>query len=72
MKTLLSKATSAAAAAFAILVACVLAGLGLTALFYLALLGLVSMGLGLVAAPFVAMAQKQSASDLSPETGSAT
>lgn len=72
MKTLISKATSAATAAFAILVACVLAGLGLTALFYLALLGLVAMGLGLVAAPFLAMAQKQSASELGTETGSAS
>ena len=51
MKTLISKATSAATATLAILVACVLAGLGLTALFYLALLGFVVMGLGLVAAP---------------------
>lgn len=67
MKTLISKATSAATATLAILVACVLAGLGLTALFYLALLGFVVMGIGLVAAPFVAMAQKQSASDLSTE-----
>lgn len=68
MKTLISKATSAATATLALLVVCVLAGLGLTALLYLALLGFVAMGIGLVAAPFVAIAQKQSASDLSTET----
>lgn len=67
MKTLISKATSAATATLAILVACVLAGLGLTALFHLALLGFVVMGIGLFAAPFVAMAQKQPSSDLSTE-----
>lgn len=67
MKTLISKATSAATATLALLVVCVLAGLGLTALLYLALLGFVAMGIGLVAAPFVPIAQKQSASDLSTE-----
>jgi hypothetical protein len=72
MKTLISKATSTASAAFAIAIACVLAGLGLAALFYLALLGLTVIGFGLLAAPFVAMMQKRTARDLPNDTVSAS
>jgi hypothetical protein len=64
MKTLISKATSAALAAIAIVVAFALAGLGLAALFYLALFALAVVGLSLLAAPLVAMAQKNAAQDM--------
>lgn len=58
MKTLISKARSIAGATVAILVGCVLAGLGLTAMVYLALFALAVLGLSLLVAPFVALAQK--------------
>ena len=72
MKTLISKTTSAASVTLAILIACAVAGLGLMALFYLALLGFVVIGLGFLAAPIVALAQKHSARDLPKETASAS
>lgn len=72
MKTLISKVTSTASAALAIVIACVVAGLGLAALFYLALLGLAVIGFGLLAAPVVAMRQKRAASDLTIENASAS
>jgi hypothetical protein len=40
-----------------VVVACVLAGLGLTALVYLALFGLAVLGLSLLAAPFAKITQ---------------
>lgn len=63
MKTFISKIASAAAAIVAIVLACVLAGLGLTALVYLALFALAVIGFSFLAAPFVAMAQRNAADD---------
>ena len=54
MKTLVSKVTSAAATVVAVIIACVLAGLGLTDFVYLALFALAVLSLSLLAAPFVA------------------
>lgn len=71
MKTLISKAISATSTIFAIVIACVVAGLGFAALFYLALLGAVVIGLGLLAAPFVAMTRSQAASGMPREAASA-
>lgn len=63
MKSILAKAKSKvasfAAAGIVILVGCMIAGLGLTVLAFLALFALAAFGLALIAAPFVAMRRRE-------------
>ncbi|CTQ71495.1 hypothetical protein [Roseibium alexandrii] len=62
MKSILEKTTATFAGAIVVLVGCVMAGLGFTVIAFLALFALAAYGLALIAAPFLAMAQKQAES----------
>ena len=59
MKSILEKTTATFAGAIVVLVGCVMAGLGFTVIAFLAMFALAAYGLALIAAPFLAMAQKQ-------------
>ncbi len=58
MQDFLNKIIAGAAGAVLFLVGCVMAGIGLSVFMLLAMFGLVAIGLSLLAAPFLALAQK--------------
>lgn len=60
MKSLLTKVISTAAAAVVLFVGCMMAGLGLTVIAFLAMFGLAAIGLALLAAPFMAVPKQDS------------
>ncbi|MBV6657400.1 MAG: hypothetical protein KI785_06480 [Devosiaceae bacterium] len=53
MKSFLTKTRTAIAGGIAVLIACVMAGLGLTIVGFLAMFALAALGLALIARPFV-------------------
>ncbi|GAA0786425.1 hypothetical protein E1180_15335 [Roseibium denhamense] len=59
MKSIIEKTTATFAGAIVVLVGCMMAGLGFTVIAVLALFALAAYGLALIAAPFLAMAHKQ-------------
>lgn len=63
MKTFLNKAASTAAGVGLFCIGCALAGLGLSFVALLALFGMASVSLAMLASPFIAMAAKSSAED---------
>ena len=75
MKTLTDKITSIAAGAVTLLVGCMLAGLGLTVMAFLAIFALAAIGLAIIAAPFVALsrraAEEDGIVDVEPRTATA-
>ena len=61
MKTILAKISSAVAGAVALLLAFAMAGLGFTVLAFLALIALATLGVALLASPFIGAAQPTAA-----------
>ncbi len=61
MNNLINKITSAVSGAVLFAAACVMAGLGFAVLGTLAVFALFAVGIALLAAPFVALAQKSDA-----------
>ncbi len=66
MKALMSKAARVIAGAVVFVIACTVAGLGLTVFAMLALFALGMAGLGLIAAPFLSLLQHDDPSDAEP------
>jgi hypothetical protein len=58
MKSLLAKITSATAGAIVLIVGCAMAGLGLTALAFLAMIALAATALAFLVSPFLAWSQE--------------
>ncbi len=67
MKPLINKAASTASGVALFAIGCVMAGLGLATMSLLALFALAAVGIALLAAPFVAIAQ----ADKAPENDTA-
>jgi hypothetical protein len=57
MKTLINKATSTVSGVVLFAIGCVMAGIGLAAMSFLALFALSAVGLALLASPLIAIAQ---------------
>lgn len=66
MKQYLNKAVSGVAGLGLFLAACVMAGIGLSVMFTLALFALAALGLGILAAPLLALAQTSDTDEAKP------